>query len=52
MKEVKEEWVQVKIKKDTSDIIRLRLMNEDDKLQYVIDGLIRLALKVKKINLD
>ncbi len=45
-------WTQVKIKTETVDIIKDKLLSEGDKLQYVIDDLIRLALKVKKIELQ
>ncbi len=45
-------WTQVKIKTETVEIIRDRLLSEGDKLQYVVDDLIRLALKVKKIELQ
>jgi hypothetical protein len=44
-------WTQVKIKSETADIVKIRLMKEGDKLQFVLDDLIRLALKIKKIDL-
>jgi len=52
MSKTKNDWTQVKVKKNTVNIIKQQLMKEGDKLQFVADDLLRLALKVKKIDLE